>query len=654
MLTEEQRIKFTDISSRNKSHLLVNEKKFLGDSGLMKQVKDSVIDLEKLLDGNTDDKTFITLGVAYQKAIDACQTYCDNKHPFFSKGKARKRMVEERLETLKNEKALLEGAREAFDKKPFMMPESVAGLMKLAYQIEEKKNAPVQIAEKEVVDEKYEEDVAKIEEEYNKELKKQEKKEEKKNDDDEDIDISFLYKEEEEVVVKKEEEVKKEEVKKEEEKKIQKEVTQNKKKMSVPDMKALSKESKAEYTTVIKKKNLVKTEYETVPTQAEIEKQQRIEAEYNLVREAEAAAKNIAVAAEKSLSIDIKKKCNYLDVLDMGNFALSEQEMKDAVTAYGSQEAEQKTKALDMLTNKIMDVDPMAFDLTSDETITKQAVRFEMMNNQLASYKRFLASNPDYEKALKNGDTARPEVMERIEQLTDISNYYRLRKTIIKHPLYRENNGNISWEIMYEDESDMKTLKEMMRASYQLAKRINMTNGVEAQFPELTTQSMLSKEVDSKLYFAFDGGFRHLMDAEVDKLEKDALYAPPKEYRLTTKNILEKNDDKNLAYCLRADGLFEYRKKQLTTDKKAVEFADKITNIIKVDGKYIGKASFEEPQMFDLKGFDFTDSLQRDTFLFDTEFRDIMSEDEILNMLENLCFYKTKEYKEITENDPEG
>ena len=171
-LTEDERLKFIDSSSRNKSHMLVNSKKFMGDSDLMKHVKDTVIEVEKLLNGEFDHRTFGQLAGAYDYAIRACETYCKKKHPFFPKGKARKRMVEERLATLRKEQALFKGARKAFWAKHYDWPKTVSELMKMAYKIEEEKNAPAQ----NVVDEKKEE------------LKKQEGVKEETNQQTENVE----------------------------------------------------------------------------------------------------------------------------------------------------------------------------------------------------------------------------------------------------------------------------------------------------------------------------------------------------------------------------------------------------------------------------------------------------------------------------------
>ena len=95
-LTEEQKVNLLNKKSRNQSHILVNSQKFTGDSTLMRRIKEEVIKIEGYLKDDSDNSiTLQFLREAYSNAIKACEDYCAKKNPYFAKGKARKRMVQE-------------------------------------------------------------------------------------------------------------------------------------------------------------------------------------------------------------------------------------------------------------------------------------------------------------------------------------------------------------------------------------------------------------------------------------------------------------------------------------------------------------------------------------------------------------------------------
>ncbi|MBQ8148664.1 MAG: hypothetical protein IJ040_07750 [Lachnospiraceae bacterium] len=80
------------------------------DSKEMIAVKENVYRVEMLLQEENliADKAFLDrLSGMYAQAIEACQYYCDNKHPFFNSGKIRKERVKTILETYKKEQDII-------------------------------------------------------------------------------------------------------------------------------------------------------------------------------------------------------------------------------------------------------------------------------------------------------------------------------------------------------------------------------------------------------------------------------------------------------------------------------------------------------------------------------------------------------------------
>ncbi len=100
-LSTREQARFRNIQNRNSSYLLLNDKKFGGDSDLMGNVKGRITALEdslRTMPGSSE--SFATLEKQFTDAIEACRKYVEKKNPRFSTGKARKRMVEQQLEKL--------------------------------------------------------------------------------------------------------------------------------------------------------------------------------------------------------------------------------------------------------------------------------------------------------------------------------------------------------------------------------------------------------------------------------------------------------------------------------------------------------------------------------------------------------------------------
>ncbi len=106
------RSRLMNSQERNLSYLLLNNTKFGGDSDYMEDVKRKVRWLEITLSKEVSSVSQLSEAqYAYDVAIGACNTYIQNKSPWFPTGKARKKKVKERLGKLMKEKEAFENGR---------------------------------------------------------------------------------------------------------------------------------------------------------------------------------------------------------------------------------------------------------------------------------------------------------------------------------------------------------------------------------------------------------------------------------------------------------------------------------------------------------------------------------------------------------------
>ncbi|MBO6214477.1 MAG: hypothetical protein J6N76_02940, partial [Lachnospiraceae bacterium] len=125
-LSQEIKQRLTVLKGRYEAHLLLNDFRYKNDSDEMKSVKDSIMELENLLaqevktrieEGDVNPENYYQneeqlrkkagvyhpLLAAYQKAINACKSYVDNKDPSYEKGKQRKRDTEAAMQRMASE-----------------------------------------------------------------------------------------------------------------------------------------------------------------------------------------------------------------------------------------------------------------------------------------------------------------------------------------------------------------------------------------------------------------------------------------------------------------------------------------------------------------------------------------------------------------------
>ena len=112
-LTDSERSRLINIHSRNSSHMLLNDGKFSGDSDSMKKVKESIGSLEAAL--SSQENILDNADKLFDKAIAACEHYIDTHNPRFKTGKERKLRVQERLDSLRQEKKFYEAGRNGLE-----------------------------------------------------------------------------------------------------------------------------------------------------------------------------------------------------------------------------------------------------------------------------------------------------------------------------------------------------------------------------------------------------------------------------------------------------------------------------------------------------------------------------------------------------------
>ena len=211
------------------------------------------------------------------------------------------------------------------------------------------------------------------------------------------------------------------------------------------------------------------------------------------------------IQARRSVSINDKKKLSYTDFRELSNFVPlltdTQEDLATLARLYGEgaglKTGDDKTKttyaAMDIMTDRIMEIKPGIYDLSSDQALVRNAAGLEEMVSAVGSYRGFLSKNPDYvDHMLKqkhiDGTNKALAVFKKLEILAAISEYYRLRKLVITDDIYAQNDSNSrSYEEEKGDSPQVKRLKKMMRASYQAAKNLQVLFG-DAKFDELKSK----------------------------------------------------------------------------------------------------------------------------------------------------------------------
>ncbi len=255
-------------------------------------------------------------------------------------------------------------------------------------------------------------------------------------------------------------------------------------------------------TRVTKKHLIKKDETENVKMYLREEENKKLEEYSEKINKGIMAPKDIAANFRMDTSIEIKSKCGFENFTLLSKFypgiasEMKPEEYRKLVSDYGKDaKSEGRFAVMDTLTTKIMGIDTSQIDLSTDSAIVEKCSNLEALSSMVESYKELLSGNPAYKEKLKNtkenGVSNFELLAKKLEVLSAMSDYYRIRKMILTDPEYISSENGIDEEITEKDGKATTRLKEMMRASYLLADNLNRVAGLSGslytiELPELS------------------------------------------------------------------------------------------------------------------------------------------------------------------------
>ena len=150
-------------------------------------------------------------------------------------------------------------------------------------------------------------------------------------------------------------------------------------------------------------------------------------------------------------------------------------EDNELVRLYISKEG--RTDALDILTCQIMEMD-LDVDVSSDEDFAKNADRLEEISKKAIAYDALRKQNPEYAKRLMKrmpgcdkSDLER--VVERLDRMFSISDYYRARRMLLTDPYYvLHYNDEISANTDSAATDEQKRVADLIKLVADCTKRL--------------------------------------------------------------------------------------------------------------------------------------------------------------------------------------
>ena len=204
---------------------------------------------------------------------------------------------------------------------------------------------------------------------------------------------------------------------------------------------------------------------------------------------------DVKISIRREVSIDDKKKLKYSEFEELSNVAVLFADSKNELASMarllgrgkelkkGEDKSDTVYAALDKMSDQILKLKPLSYDLSSDDALVNNSTELEQMSGAVNSYRGFLSRNPDYVEYLfkqkqKDGTNKGEKVFRQLSVLSALSDYYRLRKLVISDDIYiNRGYGEQGYEEAKEDSSQVKRLKKMMRASYQAAVNLQKLAG---------------------------------------------------------------------------------------------------------------------------------------------------------------------------------
>ncbi len=355
------------------------------------------------------------------------------------------------------------------------------------------------------------------------------------------------------------------------------------------------------------------------------------------------------IQLQDDLDINIAKKTDFTTVKALSAFAdkMDKDQFAELVKSYtgaGFESEVQKRDArfelLQKLADDILEIEEGSFDLESNEGIIENASEFELMGAKISAFKPLLGKNPmlkiKLEEAIsEDGIHNKYEmVMSKLHVLGNISRYYRVKKLILTNPLYQTmQEDEVSVEEDANDTYEMKYLKKLQAYLNKLAGKFN-----EDEEEDTYTQSE-----------------DEALEKEIMALEFERLFIPPKDLKLTIKNIPRQNDKKYFALSLggkdEGDKIIQNYVIQNNPDSQAVKNGiDELADHDKNQGVGFGDPMFKKAKSFDPKTL-FGENFSRQTQAFCTVYNYGQTPAELVQIMKHMTVMSSKNYNE---DDPEA
>ena len=158
-------------------------------------------------------------------------------------------------------------------------------------------------------------------------------------------------------------------------------------------------------------------------------------------------------------------------------------------TAYENQD---RTKALDLMTSMLMDLDVSKISFENDEEMVKNADLLEKVAGMVAAYDRLCAAYPDYLKNLEKPDysgiedraklpkyqAAFKSVNERLEMLRSVAIYYVARKELITDAYYQSHyDHELTPDVSDEMTDEQKNIADKLMDAYYAGRYVMKLKG---------------------------------------------------------------------------------------------------------------------------------------------------------------------------------
>ncbi len=285
---------------------------------------------------------------------------------------------------------------------------------------------------------------------------------------------------------------------------------------SSPDLEKMRKSHNVVMEYRLKKKNIIKpNEYELVPKvdNKEVKLQDKMRNKVRITRDVDTYTDRM-IYSRKKVPMELKKHFDYHtfsslnDITNcmqekegqqamrlMGGYkhALKEEEKKEKQNQPKDEEKIRNAKelmlypAMDMLSAHIMKIDYLALDMSDDDMLAKNCYKLEEMSKAVQGFTKMLRDNPDYldrlltKKVRGTNESMGERLMKRLDILTAMSDYYRIRRVLIEDETYISlANEEISYEDKEGDTVQLKRVKKLMRSSFFLAQ--NLSNELKGSY----------------------------------------------------------------------------------------------------------------------------------------------------------------------------